>query len=72
MDEAELESLEETVPELAVHALTEATRRARAAGRPVVLVVNNQLVRITPEGTTVLEPLTSRVTAPSRTKRATR
>jgi hypothetical protein len=71
MDEAELESLEESVPDLAVRALTAASRRTLAAGRPVVLVVNNQLVRITPEGTTVLEPSTSRVAAPSRTKRAT-
>ena len=71
MDEAQLTSLEEVVPDLAVRALTEASRRTRATGRPVVLVVDGQLIRITAEGTTVLRSLPSRVKVETRTKRAT-
>ncbi len=54
MSESELDALEATVPDLAVRALNEAQQRARVSGRPVVLVVHDQLVRIGPEGTTVL------------------
>jgi hypothetical protein len=71
MDEGQLKSLEETVPALAVQALTEASRRTRAAGRPMILAANGQLVRITAEGTTVLRSLPSRVKVETRTKRAT-
>jgi hypothetical protein len=71
MSESELDALEATVPELAVRALNEAQHRARVSGCPMVLVVNDQLVRIGPEGTSVLKSLPSRVKVTTRTKRAT-
>ena len=55
MTEEELTELENTIPALAVQALNEATRKALASGRPVVLVVNDQLVEIGPEGTKGVE-----------------
>jgi hypothetical protein len=71
MSESELEALEATVPELAVRALNEAQQRARVSGCPIVLVVNDQLVRIGPEGTTVLKDMPPLVQVTTRTKRAT-
>ena len=71
MTEEELVALEETIPALAVKALTEATRQALASGRPVVLVVDDKLVRIDSEGTTVLKDMPPQMTVTVRTKRAT-
>ncbi|MBA4188305.1 MAG: hypothetical protein C0467_09895 [Planctomycetaceae bacterium] len=71
MSETELTELENTIPALAVRALNDAHQRARASGCPVVLVVNDQLVQIGPEGTTVLKDMPPWVEAPVRKKRAT-
>ncbi len=71
MTEDELTELENTIPALAVKALKVAQQRARASGRPVVLVVNDQLVQIGPEGTTVLKDMQPWVEAPVLKKRAT-
>ena len=71
MTEEELDQLEATIPEMAVQALTNAHRRARASGQDVVMVVDDKLVRIGPHGTTVLKSLPYRVKVNARTKRAT-
>ncbi len=42
------------VPEQAIRALSAAHRRALNAGRTLVLVHNGQLVRVTPQGRTVI------------------
>ena len=45
---------DEDVPMQAVRGLTEAQRRWMQSGRTVVLVRDNQLIRILPDGTTVV------------------
>ena len=70
MSEDEISQLENDIPALAVEALTNATRQALASGRPVVLVVDGQLVRIGPDGCTPLRSLPPRVKGTERTKRA--
>ncbi len=70
MNEIELAQQESNVPALAVQALTLATRRTRASGRPVVMVVGRELVRIGPLGPTPLKSLPPRVKVTVRTKRA--
>ncbi|MGL6095622.1 MAG: hypothetical protein ACRC7O_07490 [Fimbriiglobus sp.] len=46
---------DEGVPERAVQALTEAQRRAMAAGHPVVLVLDGKLIRRVGDQVTVLK-----------------
>jgi hypothetical protein len=48
------------LPQRAVQALTAAHRRALAAGRTLVLVRNNQLIRISSAGIDVLRQLPAR------------
>ena len=48
------------VPEQTVKALTAAHQRALEAGRTLVLVRNDQLIRIGPDGVTVLKQLPER------------
>ena len=57
MTERELDELEEQVPALAVKALKEAQARARASGRPIVVLVGDELMRIGPTERTVLKKL---------------
>ena len=57
MTDEELDEEDRDVPALAVAALAAASRRARASGHPIVIVQDGKLVRITPEGTEVLEIL---------------
>ena len=64
------EDEEETgVPELAVKALTAASRRAAKAGHPRILVKDRLLVRIDCHGTTVLKKLPPRKKVAIRTIR---
>jgi hypothetical protein len=50
------------VPELAVRALTEAHQRALRAGRPLVFVRNDKLIRIDEQGgVTILKELPARI-----------
>lgn len=72
MTDEELDELDRDVPEMALKALDEATKRALQSGCDVVLVENNQLVKITPTGKTVLRDMPPRVKASSRFKRAKR
>ena len=71
MNEIELAEQEMIAPALAIQALNRAHRRARASGRPMVLVVGDKLVRIGPLGTTVLKELPRRVKVAVLKKRAT-
>ncbi len=71
VSETELIQQETAVPVLAVKALSAAHRRARASGRPVVLVVGGKLVRIDSQGETVLKNLPPRAKVTVRTKQAT-
>ena len=71
MNDIELAEQEIIAPALAVQALNSAHRRARASGRPMVLVVGGNLVRIGPLGTTVLKELPRRVKVAVLKKRAT-
>lgn len=57
MTDEELDELDKDVPELALKALNEATQRALQSGCDVVLVENNQLVKISPTGKTVLREM---------------
>ncbi len=70
MSEIELVQQENTAPALAVQALTNAHRRVRASGRPVVLVAGGKLVRVGPLGSTTLKDVPPRVRVSVRTKRA--
>jgi hypothetical protein len=70
MTDEELDELDKGIPELALKALNEATQRALLSGCDVVLVENNQLVKITPAGKTVLRDMPPRVMASTRFKRA--
>lgn len=69
MTEEELVREEERIPELAVHALDAAHRRARASGRPVVMLIGRTLVRVTGEERIVLKELPPLAVGESRTKR---
>jgi hypothetical protein len=60
--------LDADVPELALRALDEASRRAAEAGRTQVVVRGNQLVRISPAGVEVLKELPPRPRSPVRQK----
>jgi len=71
MTDEELDALEETIPELALRALTAAQQRAKGSGRDFVVVVGNELVRISSDGTTVLKTLPELPRVTERTKRAT-
>ncbi len=57
MTEEELVLEEEKIPELAVKALDAAHQRARASGRPVVMLVGRTLIRVTGEERVVLKEL---------------
>lgn len=72
MTDEELDEMDRDVPELALKALDEATQRALQSGCDVVLVENNQLVKIGPKGKTVLRDMPPRVKASVRFKRAKR
>jgi len=69
MTDEELDALEETIPELAVKALNAATQRALASGHSVVMIVNDELVRIDAQGTTVLKKMPPRFKVTERIKR---
>ena len=71
MSEEEIERLEELIPAMAVEALNAASRRAREAGLPVVVVEGNQLVRIVGTERVVLRELPPRLPVTDRVKRAT-
>jgi len=71
LTEEELVAMEETIPAQAVAALTKAGQRARESGLPIVLIIDNQLVRIDSEGTTVLKDMPPPFKVTVRTKRAT-
>jgi len=62
MTEEEIILAEERIPELAVKALDAAHQRARASGRPVVMLIGRTLMRVTGEERVVLKEL------PPRTK----
>lgn len=72
MTDRELTELEEAVPELAVKALNEAQARARASGRPVVVLIGQELVRVGPNGRTVLKTLPPQTNVGIGKKRATK
>ena len=69
MTEEELVLEEEKIPEMAVKALDAAHRRARASGRPVVMLVGRTLVRVTGEERVVLKELPPLVKVDCRHKR---
>jgi len=73
MTEAERELLDDDeVAQMAVRALTAASRRAMDSGRPVIFVVDDQLVRRDASGTTVLETLPPRRRVSDRVKQASK
>ncbi len=57
MTDEELDELDRDVPEMALKALAEAQQRAMQSGCDIVLVENNQLVKITATGKTVLREM---------------
>ena len=61
MTEEEMRIEEEKIPELAVRALNAAHWRARASGRPVVMLVGRTLMRVTGEERVVLKELPPRL-----------
>ncbi len=61
---------EDDIPRLAVEALTEAHRKARASGRALVYVVNGELVRVEGVTRTVLKKIPTRFHSTTRVKRA--
>jgi hypothetical protein len=61
MTDEEMDLEDADVPERAVAALYAASLRSIAAGHPQVVVQNGELVRITPEGVTVLKKVRSRI-----------
>jgi len=69
VSDEELDRLEAQIPELAVLALNEAQSRARASGRPMVIVEDGKLMRIDQHGKTVLEVLPERFSPVERKKR---
>ena len=69
MTEKELIAEEERIPELAVRALDAVHRRARASGRPVVMLVGRTLMRVTGETCEVLKELPPLLKVGSRTRR---
>ncbi len=71
MSDIELTEQENSVPLLAVKALKQAQARARASGRPVVVMDGQNLVRVGPAGKTVLKTLPPRTKVSNRKKRAT-
>lgn len=70
MSEIEVSQQESNIPALAVQALTMASRSAQASGRPVVMVVDEKLVRVGPFSSTLLRSLPPRMKVSVRTKRA--
>ena len=66
----QVEADDADVPGMAVDALRAAQRQARDSGRPVVVVADGELVRIGPEGQTVLRKLAPRRKVQVRRKRA--
>ena|GEM_PF-3582211 len=69
MTEEEMRIEEEKIPELAVQALNAAHWRARASGRPVVMLVGRTLMRVTGEERVVLKELPPLVKVECRKKR---
>jgi hypothetical protein len=61
MTDEEMELEDADVPEMAVAALRAASLRSIAAGHQQVVVQNGELVRITPEGITVLKKVPGRI-----------
>jgi hypothetical protein len=70
MSETEIREQDSEVAEQAVRALDEATRRSRQSAVPLVLVVDGNLVRTGPSGTTILKKLAPRLRVANRVKRA--
>ena len=70
MSEIEISQQESNIPALAVQALTMASRRALASGRPIVTVVNGKLVRVGLFSSTLLRTLPPRMKVSVRKKRA--
>lgn len=71
MKEIEADPQEAEVAQMAVRALSDAQRHARASGRPVVVVVDGELVRVGPAGRTVIKRLAPRRRVLVRSKQAT-
>lgn len=63
------DALDANVPELAVQALTEANRRAVAAGHPIGLVRGSQLIRCEGDQEIVLKEILGRKKVAFRVKR---
>jgi CO dehydrogenase/acetyl-CoA synthase alpha subunit len=72
MTDAELERDDDDVAQMAVRALTAASRRAIESGRPVIFVVDDQLVRRDASGTTVVGQLPPRRKVSDRIKQASK
>ena len=70
MSPIEFDPDDEQVAEVAVAALNAAHRRAVDSGRPMVVLIGDELVRITAAGRTVLKKLPPRLKVAVRTKRA--
>ena len=60
MTDEELDAEDADVPEQAVKALNDAYERAVREGRTLVFVRDNQLIRQTPDGTTVIRAMPPR------------
>lgn len=70
MTDNESDQQDAEVVQLAVDALSAAQRRALDSGRPVVLVVKGDLVRVEPGGSFLLKQLPPRRQVFSRNKQA--
>jgi hypothetical protein len=70
MSETELLAADREVPDLAIKALAEASRKARESGQTLVLARDGQLLQIGLPGTVVLKQLPPRMRVAVRVKRA--
>jgi len=66
----EEDAVDREIPDLAVKALSEASKRALKAGRTIVYVKNHQLIRKGPNGDVVLKQMPGRIKVKSNAKSA--
>ena len=66
----EEEIIDNAIPNLAVKALSDASKRALEAGRTIVFVKNHRLIRKGPEGDVVLKTLPGRLKIKANGKNA--